>query len=376
MLHTKMSTNSTNSSVSNLQTTPQPTALAYSYLLRVAFGIIALMAFVSNGLLCVVILKNRKMLRSAYNLLIFSLAVTDLLTGIFLGITPNYLIALDAYQAPSGMLGVVFCKIIGSQYFVFLLGKVSVLTVTSLALERWYSVVKPVKYKLTFKRRRVFTYLAIIWLICLLSHVAMPFGMTLNQDNLRCIWISVDYPIEFVIITYTVVTFFIPTVVMWVTYLHISLSLKSFPGRHNKRVTLTRFKLLRMCIIVALLLTVCWFPNQLYYALSSYELVKLETPFHHFTIVLSMFNSCTNPMIYCYTNQEYRRGFLSILCPLFNCFYWRRRQSVTITKEPRWERRSRDFDAEKFDGGVLLQFRYINQGCEALEQSGQMNTSI
>lgn len=289
--------------------------------------------------------------------------------------TPNYLIALNSYQAPSGMLGVVFCKIIGSQYFVFLLGKVSVLSVTSLALERWYSVVKPVKYKLTFKRRRVFIYLAIIWLICLLSHVSMPFGMTLNEDNLRCIWISVDYPRELVIIMYTVVTFFIPTVVMWVTYLHISLSLKSFPGRHNKRVTLTRFKLLRMCIIVALLLTVCWFPNQLYYALSSYELVKLETPFHHFTIVLAMFNSCTNPIIYCYTNQEYRRGFISILCPLFNCFNWRRRRSVTITQEPRSEGRSRDFDAEKFDGGVLLQFRYINHGCEALEQS-QMNTSI
>lgn len=80
MLHTNMSANSTNNSVSSLPTTP-PTALAYSYLLRVAFGTIALMAFVSNGLLCVVILKNRKMLRSAYNLLIFSLAVTDLLTG-------------------------------------------------------------------------------------------------------------------------------------------------------------------------------------------------------------------------------------------------------------------------------------------------------
>lgn len=294
--------------------------------------------------------------------------------GIFLIVTPNYLIALDSYQAPNGILGVVFCKIIGSQYFVFLLGKVSILSVTSLALERWYSVVKPVKYKLKFKRRRVFIYLAIIWLICLLTHVAMPFGMTLNQDNHRCIWITVDYPEELVIITYTVLTFFIPTVVMWVTYLHISLSLKSFPGRHNKRVTLTRFKLLRMCIIVALLITVCWFPNQLYYALSAYELVRLETPFHHFTIVLAMFNSCTNPIIYCYTNQEYRKGFLSILCPLFNCLSWRRRRIVTITQESRSEGRSRDFDAEKFDGGVLLQFRYINHGCVAYGQQSQMNT--
>ena len=83
MLHRNMSANSANISVSSLPSTPS-LPLAYSYLLRIAFGIIALMGFVSNGLLCVVILKNRKMLRSAYNLLIFSLAVTDLLTGIIL----------------------------------------------------------------------------------------------------------------------------------------------------------------------------------------------------------------------------------------------------------------------------------------------------
>lgn len=300
--------------------------------------------------------------------------------------TPNYLIALDSYQAPGGMLGVVFCKLIGSQYFVFLLGKVSVFSVTSLALERWYSVVKPVEYKFKFKRRRIFIYLGIIWLISLVSHGTMPFEMTLNKDNLRCMWIALDYPRELVIILYTVVTFFIPTVVMWLTYLHTSLSLKTnFPGRHNgngKRVSRTRFKLLRMCIIVALLLTVCWFPNQLYYALSAYGLVKLESPFHHFTIVLAMFNSCTNPIIYCYSNQEYRRGFLSILCPVLDCCHchWRRRRMVTLAQESRSEGRSRNFEAEKFDGGVLLQFRYINYGCEshlnsALEQC-QMNTSI
>ena len=71
----------TNTTNSNLPTTPSST-LAYSYLLRVAFGFIALMAFAENGLLCAVILRNRQMLRSAYNLLILSLAITDLFTGI------------------------------------------------------------------------------------------------------------------------------------------------------------------------------------------------------------------------------------------------------------------------------------------------------
>ena len=278
--------------------------------------------------------------------------------------TPNYLIALTSYQAPSGMFGVFFCRVIGSQYFVFLLGKVSCFTVMCLALERWYSVVQPLKYQLKFKRRRVYIYLAIAWFTCLVTHAYMLLEMTLDKDNLRCIWISVDSPKELIIITYTILTFFIPTAVTWVTYLHISIALKTSPGNHNKRFGRTRFKLLRMCIIVALLLTVCWFPNQLYYALSAYGLVGLESPFHHFTIVLAMFNSCTNPVIYCYSNKQYRRGFLEILCPVFNCCACRKRREVTISQETRSEARSGEVDAETFDGGVILSFRYVNYGYE------------
>ena len=50
-------------------------------ILQVLFSIIAVMAFCGNGFLCVVILQHRRFLRSSYNLLIFSLALTDLLTG-------------------------------------------------------------------------------------------------------------------------------------------------------------------------------------------------------------------------------------------------------------------------------------------------------
>ena len=278
--------------------------------------------------------------------------------------TPNFLIALSSYQAPSGTLGVFFCKVIGSQYFVFLLGKVSCLKVMCLAVERWYSVVKPVKYQLKFKRRRVYIYLTIVWICCLVLNSSMLFDMTLDEDNLRCIWISLNTPKELIIITYTIVTFFIPTAVTWITYLHISITLRTSPANYNKRFSLARLRLLRMCVVVALLLSVCWFPNQLYYALSAYGIVKLESPFHHFTIVLAMFNSCTNPAIYCYSNKEYRKGFLAILCPMFNCCSWKKRKEVTITQESRSEARSEEVHPEKFDGGVILDFRHINYGYE------------
>ena len=67
--------------LTNISSLTTPPASADSYLLPVAFGFIAALAFIGNGLFCILILKNYRMLRSAYNLLIFSLAVTDMITG-------------------------------------------------------------------------------------------------------------------------------------------------------------------------------------------------------------------------------------------------------------------------------------------------------
>ena len=49
--------------------------------LRVIFGVIGTFAILNNALLLVVILKNRSMLKTPYNTLVLSLAVTDFITG-------------------------------------------------------------------------------------------------------------------------------------------------------------------------------------------------------------------------------------------------------------------------------------------------------
>lgn len=48
---------------------------------RVVMGIIAVVAFCSNGLLVATLLYNKALLRTPYNVLILSLAVTDMTTG-------------------------------------------------------------------------------------------------------------------------------------------------------------------------------------------------------------------------------------------------------------------------------------------------------
>ena len=297
--------------------------------------------------------------------------------GVIIGVTPNYLVALRSYQVPGGLPGVIFCKVVGSSYFVFVLGKVSCLTVTCLALERWYSVVKPIKYRLTFKRPRVYVYLVIIWITCLLLHSLILFQMTLDEKNLRCMWITSDFPKQLTPMLLTIMTFFLPNAVTWATFLHLSLALKKSPAiKNNGPFARARLKLLRMCVIVALLFTICWFPNQLYYVLSSYGFAKLESPPHYFTVVLVMFNSCINPVIYCSAHREYRKAFLTLFRCVFNSWLCKKRSEISLHKEHRLRSISGESEAEKTGSGVVLtSFRdLINQGYE-VDNCSQQETS-
>lgn len=53
----------------------------YSAATKTSFGLIASLSFFGNLLLCLVIFMKRPMLKKPYNILIFNLAVADMLTG-------------------------------------------------------------------------------------------------------------------------------------------------------------------------------------------------------------------------------------------------------------------------------------------------------
>lgn len=235
----------------------------------------------------------------------------------FIAVTPSFIVSLSKYPTPQGTFGHLFCKLIGSQFFVYALAKVSVFTVTCLALERWYSVIKPTRYKSNFTRGRVYGYIALIWLFSLAFNSHIPFGMKHDELSGRCIWITTSYRKEIVVTTYTIVTFILPTSVTWTAFLCIAVELRDTFNIPKTKLGRAKARLLRTCVLVALLMTLCWFPNQLYYTLTTFGVIKLETPFHHFTIVLAMSNNIVNPWIYCISNKAYRNGFYHIFINTF-----------------------------------------------------------
>ena len=196
------------------------------------------------------------------------------------------------------------------------MGKVSILLVACLAIERWCCVLRPIKYKVQFSRKRIILYVFVMFLItCVLS---MNKFFETSLDVNKCISKKAPYGkhgTRAFIISYSFVAFYIPCLLTWITFAHITINLPSSPGESTDSVNKRRRQrlLLRMCALTAAALTVCGFPSQTIYVLSPFGITKIGSPLHKGFNVLVFVNSCMNPLIYCFTNKEYRREFKKLL---------------------------------------------------------------
>lgn len=282
--------------------------------LRVCMGIIAVVAFLSNALLVVVFAHNRSLLRSSYNVLIVSLAITDMTTGIGLIITPAYVIGISNFPIPGGFAGDLFCRIVASYYLVFTLGIVSVYTITCLSLERWFAVAKPLKYRVGFKSYRIYLMVTMVWVISFLFNAPHLFEMELGSNG-ECVWVVLTEgnTRKVVALVEFLGKFFIPLLITCVSFLSLWRKVRHSPALFKTRKGKSGVRLLRMCALIAITLALCWFPNQIYYLLFKFDITKMDTPAHQVTVVLCMGNSTLNPFIYCASNSTYRKQFMRFL---------------------------------------------------------------
>lgn len=233
-----------------------------------------------------------------------------------------YVLGPDSISVPPGGFGQFFCRIIFSQYLVFTLGIVSVYTVTCMAIDRWLAVARPTKYKTTLTKPRVNICVVCIWALSVLlntPHLLEMKATTGPDKEPQCEWVVLTQGTTRRVVAILEFSgkFFLPLLTASVTILSLNNHVKSSPALFQTNSGRAGLRLLRMCMLTAIVLGVCWLPNQMYYLLFKYDITKLDTPMHHFTVVLCMLNSCVNPLIYCISNKTYRRHFALLLCPWY-----------------------------------------------------------
>lgn len=114
------------------------------------------------------VFRKRCLLKKAYNILLIVLAMTDMVTGAVIVVTPGFIVPVDKFPYPTGMTGLsLFCHLIDTKFLIFTMGKASVLMVMCLAIERWLASVKPLQYRIQFSSRRLACYITTICTVCL-----------------------------------------------------------------------------------------------------------------------------------------------------------------------------------------------------------------
>lgn len=237
-------------------------------------------------------------------------------SGLFIIITPNYVINMSSYQVPGGMAGEMFCRLIFSKFFIFTFGKGSVLTIACLAVERWFFLIRPWNYQTTFSQWKLYKCIGFIWLSCMCLQSYKLFYVRYFQHSCSFIPLPFEKSKEAaVVIVYVSFTYFLPTAITWAAFLHIFVRINKLSALRVNRGKLEKRLLLRMCAITSATLTVCWFPTEVSYILNQYgfPILNFGTPFRDFTVALALANSFANPWIYVLSNRKYRRILMEFM---------------------------------------------------------------
>lgn len=119
-------------------------------------------------------------------------------------------------------------------------------------------------------------------------------------------------------VAFMVLTYFIPIISMTYTYARVgvelwgSQSIGECTQRQLDNVKSKR-RVVKMMIVVVVIFAVCWLPFHTYFVVTSYYPDVVNYP--HIQEIylgiywLAMSNSMYNPIIYCWMNSKFRRGF-------------------------------------------------------------------
>ena len=283
---------------------------------------LCIISVIGNSLVCMATFRNSN-LRSTTNLYIIALAVSDLLCGIVQMPLTSATLIIGRW-----VFGDALCQFQGFvDVFAY---NITPATLGLTAFNRYMKIVKTSHYKKIFSPRRSKIWLSCLWLsfalYLLIVRVTNWIKIDFIQDYAVC---SFDYPTsESQIFHYCITVgllFVLPLCVGIFSYYKIFLKtyehqqnvVSSLQNRsENSSVTnsMREIKLTRMLLLVAAGFLCCWIPMWalvLWFrfspATSSRITALLATFFFYMSAVI-------NPIIYAFTNDEFRREFRKLLC--------------------------------------------------------------
>jgi allatostatin receptor len=284
----------------------------------IIYSLVAIVGFVGNLLVIVVVVSNRQM-RNTTNILIVSLAIADLSFIIFCVPFTTVSVAIPVWP-----FGEIWCKIV--QYVTFVTAYVSIYTLALMSFDRYLAVVHAIAAMNLRTERNAFVCVTITWIILLAVNVPVCFAYNIftyvheGKDRAACIPFDKKGRRD-LFTTFLAFGFVLPLVAIIILYgfmlnrllysVGAGVSISAETIRSRRRVT-------RMVIIVVVIFAVSWLPNHICFMILYWKpnppTEKHFYVFHSFARILAYANSCVNPILYAFLSENFRKGFRKILC--------------------------------------------------------------
>jgi hypothetical protein len=231
---------------------------------------------------------------------------------------PPFMLFIAGYNLLFGNgIGSFLCKFVNSSTFGLMAS--SVLTMTAIALDRFFAITKPMRdiiNKVILQRMII-----AIWLVSLLVSSPLIYSYRLGQDNMGYFCYENWSPIFdevtgsriYTLIGFTII-YMVPFTTIAILYSLVAKHLwfRKIPGGHSEtqqNVLKSRRKTVNMLIVVLIFFVICWLPLQVMTLLAYFsESTNINTEVLFAGEFLIRTNAAINPLLYVIFSSTFRQA--------------------------------------------------------------------
>ena len=288
-------------------------SLSFFVALATCSGVLEILNLFGNTLVCVVILRNRNM-RTPLNYLLFNLAVTDTMIGVFS--IPMIVFGFISNEA-EGTAALLLCKFIVHGTLIHPCGTVSAFSLAAIAYERYQAVVHPLRVREHITKRKTFVFIVITWILAICVIIPWILGLDLDRNVHQTCTVKTEYKEALELHSYIsgILASGVPLIVMCVLYARVIWDLLKKQNQIielNQQVVLrTKKRITAMLITVTLIFATIWGVGAVFTIVYGYTPGSLGVSVVAFLLLI---NSSINWVLYALFSKQFRNCFKRALC--------------------------------------------------------------